>query len=144
MLLTRKESLRASYARKLKAEGRWTSFSTKQKAGHVRVATTPRKPLKKVSRSQRGRMERYFPIRTAWLDRPENAVCAICLCLGLEPARATEVHHARGRNGPLLFDTRFFIPSCRAHREWPHLHPREARTLGLLAGPVEWGVSVPR
>lgn len=94
------------------------------------------KPLKKVSKAQRRRLKGYFEARDEYLA--QYPVCGICLVRGLTPMAATEVHHARGRVGSLLIDTRFFVPSCRPCREWPHENPKEARALGVLAGPAEW------
>lgn len=143
MPLNRKVSMRDAYAAKLRTEGRYTSFRRKQTGSSSRVLPCRGKPLKKISRSQRERLKRYFAIRNEWLSLPENAVCAICLVRGMNPAPATECHHSRGRAGKLLFDTRFWRSSCRNCREWPHENPREARELGILASPVEWNVSVP-
>lgn len=98
----------------------------------------PRKgALKKVSKKQSGRLARYYPIRDAFLA--ENRVCEICSARGAPVNEATEVHHLRGRLGSLLFDTRGFVPSCFSCRTWPHDHPREAREIGLLAIPRDWG-----
>lgn len=138
--LKRKESLRDSYAKKLKAEGRFTSFEKRNKCGHIRVIAKKRKPLKKQSRSQRERLKKYFPIRNEFLAQPENQYCSACGTRGIfPPRRATEVHHSRSRNGDLLFDTRFFIATDWECGRWIHDHPREARELGLLAPANEWG-----
>jgi hypothetical protein len=96
-----------------------------------------RKPLRKVSKSQARRLSKYYPIAAAFLAT--HPACAICLVRGQSARPATEVHHIRGRSGPLLFDTRFFCASCRACRLWPHDHKKEARALGVLAERNEWG-----
>lgn len=129
--LRRRSSLRDAYANKCRERG---IFFQKLE----RAEMTRRKPLKKESKRQRRRLAEYYEVRAEWLRRPENATCSICPCRGLRPMAATEVHHARGRAGGLLFDTRFFIASCRDCREWPHANARLARELGLLASAAEW------
>lgn len=101
-----------------------------------------RTPLRKVSKKQAAQMRKYYGVRRAFLIA--NPACQICPCRGMKPAPATEVHHQRGRSGSLLCDTRGFIASCRSCREWPHENTAVARELGLLASPVEWGVSFDR
>lgn len=98
----------------------------------------PRKPLKKVSKSQSRRLREYYAVRNAYLA--EHPACAICLLLDQVPAPAVEVHHTRGRAGRLLADARFFAPSCRKCRDVPHDNPRWAREVGLLAPAAQWNV----
>ena len=51
---------------------------------------------------------------------------------------ASEVHHKRGRLGPLLVDKRYWLAvSAQGHR-WIHEHPEEARRRGWLAKPGQW------
>lgn len=134
-MLRRKCSLRDSYARKLRFTGKvWN--------GPPRSTLKRGKPLKKISKSQRNRLKDYYQIRNEYLL--QFPACAICLCRGLTPAPATEVHHMFGRNGSLLTDTRGFVSSCRGCREWPHDNAREARALGILGEPWEWGVPIDR
>jgi len=98
-----------------------------------------RTALKPKSKKQIARDLDYLKIRVPYLLK--NPWCRVCSHLGIRK-RATEIHHLRGRNGPLLFDTRFFASTCRGHRMWPHDNPIEARAAGLLASGSEWGVSV--
>lgn len=130
-LLQRKRSLREAYADKLRERGQF--YSTLKRAYINRG-----KPLKKASKSQRRKLSKYIPIRDEFLR--QNSSCQICPCRGRRPNRATEVHHSRGRIGRLMCDTRFFVASCRDCREWPHEHPNEARSLGLLASARDWNV----
>jgi len=46
--------------------------------------------------------------------------------------QADEIHHGRGRVGPMLNDQRYWWYLCRAHHRYLHDHAREARKLGLL------------
>ncbi len=100
----------------------------------------PRKELKPQSDKRAKETRKYYRIRNEWLQKPQNAACGICLVLDQRPAPATEVHHSRGRNGRLLCDTRFYIPSCRGCRLVPHERPEWAREMGILASASEWGV----
>lgn len=141
--MKRKQSLRTAYAEKMRAAGKFTSFKPAAKNRPQKR----RKPLKKISRAQATRLARYKPIARAFIDecRENGIACLICMAREIEPPRQpTEVHHKFGRNGPLLFDRRGFIPSCRACREWPHDNGKTARTLGLLGEAHEWGVPIDR
>lgn len=140
--LRRKCSIRDGYLRKLREQG--TRYVPKKVHAHGTwkvTVFTKRKPFKKITKSHRKKLRTYFAVSSDFLALPENEWCLICRKLAYEfPGRATEVHHFRGRIGRLLTDTRFFIPSCRAHRDFPHAEPALARSLGLLASPVEWNV----
>ena len=41
------------------------------------------------------------------------------------------IHHAKGRNGSLLTDKRYFKPLCRAHHNWVHKNTKKAIEIGL-------------
>ena len=43
---------------------------------------------------------------------------------------STDVHHMKGRIGPLLTDTKFFLAVCRSCHTWIEEHPKEAKELG--------------
>lgn len=45
---------------------------------------------------------------------------------------ATEIHHVRGRYGPMLNDTRYWIAICDDCHKYLHEHANEARKLGVL------------
>lgn len=49
------------------------------------------------------------------------------ICTG----KATELHHAGGRVGNLLTDTRYFKALCHACHVWAELNPKEAKEMGL-------------
>lgn len=134
-MLKRRMSLRESYARKQ----RYAAYEGKTSP---RASLKRSKPLKKISKSQRNRLAAYKEVRIEYLKK--FPACAICLCRGMTPAPATEVHHMFGRNSSLLCDTRGFVPSCRGCRDFPHEHPKEARALGILREPWEWGVPIDR
>jgi len=125
--------MRDAYANKCRDRGQF--FSTLNK-----TAMKKGTPLKKVSKSQRRKLKTYFEVRNEFLR--DNPACLICVVRGLTPAPATEVHHLFGRSNSLLCDVRGFCPSCKSCREWPHANPKEARELGLLGEPWEWGVPI--
>ena len=108
----------------------------------IEAKAKPRKPLKKISKSQRRRLAEYYPIQSAFLRA--NPMCLCCEIRrnhgeNILQQPATEVHHKRGRVGALLTDTRFFIPTCyQCGRNWIHNNPTRARQLNLLSSAVEW------
>lgn len=100
-----------------------------------------RTPLAKKSDKQKERDAKYSRIAKAWLALPGNEWCKICIARGKKPNPATEVHHRNGRAGELLFDTRYFVPSCYPCRLWPHDNSKQARELGLLGTFFEWNTT---
>lgn len=129
--LNRSKSMRQAYAEKCRKEGRYDSL-------HGKGPPKPRKPLKKQSAARAREMRLYYEERVQFLLRPENLLCAVCRLLGEDPMAAVEVHHARGRVNKLLRDQRFWVGTCRAHRETPHLRPAWAREMGILSSATEF------
>lgn len=95
-----------------------------------------RKPIKQRSSKQAQRDAKYAPISKAHLAA--FPWCGICAVRDRGQVPATEIHHARGRAGSLLFDRRFFVSSCFECRMWPHENPEAARALGVLASATDW------
>ncbi len=127
--MKRRTSLKDSYLRKLKREGIKHTWNRK---GQLKR----KKPLKKMSRSRRNRLKQYYPIQQEFLARPENKLCAICRVRrehgeNIRQLPSTEVHHLAGRGKQLLFDTRFWAPSCFRCRMFPHDNPKKAEEWGL-------------
>ena len=58
-------------------------------------------------------------------------------CAGCGGA-ATEVHHVRGRVGPLLLDTTHWLAMCAGCHRWAHENINEARERNLIAQPGDW------
>lgn len=134
--LKRNTSLRESFLRKLKREGTKYIWS---RTGDLKR----KKPLKKVSKSYRNRLRVYYPLSQEFLVA--NPLCHICEARqrageDIQVNAATEIHHKRGRCGRLLTWVPGFVASCRACRDFPHLNPRKARDLGVLASATEWNV----
>lgn len=135
--LKRRVSLRDSYLKKLKENGTRFLFAGKGKLSRKR-------PMKKVSRSQRTRLQHYYVLSTEFLKRDENRLCQICTRRreageNIVINAATEVHHFAGRNGRLLCYVPYFIASCYQCRLWPHEHPAKSREMRLLAPANLWG-----
>jgi hypothetical protein len=80
--------------------------------------------IKPVSDKQADRNEVYMGIRNMFLKF--NPRCCVHL-----HCRATQVHHAKGRIGDLLYDVRYFKGVCDAGHHWIELHPEEAKELGF-------------
>lgn len=130
------------------------------------AASSKPKGMRRISKKREKAMrEDYFPANKAFLERPENRYCLICICRSINAtwteakdimrlplarrehvlhesgavlAQATEVHHQRGRIGRLLAFVPLFIPSCRGCREWPHVHRVRARELDLVASATDY------
>jgi hypothetical protein len=104
----------------------------KRKARVGKAAGMPRR-----SDGEALRMAVYWPIASLFLKN--NQMCRGCPDLHGGSGFATEVHHQRGRDGLLLFDTRFFVPLCGQCHQEVHAAPDRAKELGLLAYPGHWG-----
>ena len=53
-------------------------------------------------------------------------------------AKLNEVHHKRGRLGPLLRDQRHWMAISKQGHRWVHAHPKEARARGWLCEAGLW------
>lgn len=99
-------------------------------------------PLKKVSRKQKTRLDKYMDARRAFIEELENydsslrcQVCSDLVCSGRSMVTlrvGTEVHHMKGRVGSLLWNQDFFLWVCRVHHDQIHQNPKEARKNGWL------------
>ena len=81
--------------------------------------------VKARSGTEEQRMAVYRPIADMYLT-----LHPVCECGCWKPAR--EVHHKRGRDGLLLFDSRHFLAVCRVHHRRIHDNPAEAMRLGFM------------
>lgn len=129
--LKRRESMRDSYARRMRAAGKIGGLK-------ARGALIRKRPPKKISNAKQLANDRYYPLQREFLARPENQWCAICQARrdageNIQVNIATEVHHWAGRTGRLLCYVPYFRPSCFFCRTWPHDHKRRAREIGVLA-----------
>jgi hypothetical protein len=76
----------------------------------------------------------YAKVRADYLR--ENRWCKVALLLPGpgrgELVEATQVHHSRGKLGPLLIDTRFFVAVSAASHDWIERNKNDARRYGFL------------
>jgi hypothetical protein len=79
--------------------------------------------------TKRAKQEReYLKIRRSLLlSSPACQAHLPNICTG----QATDVHHMKGRIGPLLTDPEHFLLVCRSCHQWIELHPKEAKELGF-------------
>jgi hypothetical protein len=71
---------------------------------------TVKRPIKKVSDKMKSLLQLYNKLRVPWMKYKKCKVC--------KKKDAEDVHHMRGRTGPLLLDTTWWLPVCReCHRK---------------------------
>jgi hypothetical protein len=129
--MKRKESMRDSYARRLK-EGLVGKKAVSTPPKRLRPAgghsELKRVPLRKVSARRQKEQKVYTDRRNTFMA--ENPTCMARL-EGCE-AMATECHHSRGRAGKNYTDTSTFKALCGNCHHLVHAFPNKARELGLL------------
>jgi hypothetical protein len=81
--------------------------------------------VRAVSPKQARRLREYAQLRAAFLVA--NPRCGFPSC----DQPATDVHHRRGRIGPLLLDVAKWTAICRPHHSWVTEHPEAAVELGI-------------
>lgn len=69
-----------------------------------------KKPINKSSAKNEARKLLYTPVRNKFLRENPKCLAKLEGCT----KEATDVHHKKGREGDLLIDTKFFLPSCRS------------------------------
>jgi hypothetical protein len=77
---------------------------------------------------------------TAYVKQKKRFLAVHKYCARYSWAHSTQIHHVRGKLGPLLTDERFWLPVSFAGHRWIHDHPDEARAKGLLAAIGEWNM----
>lgn len=94
--------------------------------------------VKSRSASEGVRMAVYGGIRETFLML--HRFCQACPIVKTDKAThdqlyrtpSTQIHHQRGRDGLLLFDTRHFLACCAECHRFIHDNPAKAMQLGLL------------
>jgi hypothetical protein len=89
------------------------------------------KAVNAISKSRRPALDVYRKESKAWLITNSQ-------CEGCRRAKATEVHHRRGRIHGLLLDKRHWVALCKHCHDFVHRHPQAAREAGLLCQLGEW------
>lgn len=84
-----------------------------------------RSRLSPISAKRKERMKAYKLLREAFLE--VNPVCQVC-----GEAKATDIHHRRGRFGSRLNDTDNWLALCRFCHRLVHDNPKWAYEQGHL------------
>ena len=84
-----------------------------------------RSPLRRTSTKRAKQLKEYFKLRADYLE--EHRLCGVC-----KTAKATDIHHRKGRTGARLNDTTFFVAVCRQCHDEIHHNPKWAYETGLL------------
>jgi hypothetical protein len=101
--------------------------------------------------SKRGaRLREYYKVRakifvrTAW-ENPLTVYCPVMAAIGIgtgnERIAVDQVHHKRGRLGPLLIDERHWLAVSQKGHDLIHANPVLARAHGWLCAPGQWNTS---
>jgi hypothetical protein len=80
----------------------------------------------------------YLRLRAIFLGRPKNRICPVLVWLEKKLVRTREIHHMRGRLGPLLLDQRFWLATSKKGHKWIHANPDAAREQGWLCAVGDW------
>lgn len=67
----------------------------------------------KVSEKRMKQLNEYTEVREMFLNMEPNHFCQVDGCRN----QATEIHHAKGKEGVLLLDTVYFLAVCRTCHE---------------------------
>lgn len=88
-----------------------------------------RTPIRRVSPKQSKLLRQYAKQRKAFLEA--HPWCEVCTEPGDRRARATDIHHKKGRGKYLLDESTWLAVSREGHR-WIHDHPKQAAELGYI------------
>ena len=97
----------------------------------IRRVTRP-KPISEKRRRDSAEYERKKRIFLR-----EHPFCGCSEC----SKRSKDLHHSRGRAGPLYLDERYWLALCREHHDVCRDDPDRARKLGILCAKGKWGRS---
>jgi hypothetical protein len=92
------------------------------------VSKTKQSPsyrIKSVSTKKLSELKEYRVVRDWYLDT--HKVCEHPECSN----PSEDLHHAKGRVGSLLTDTRYFKALCRKCHRWVEENPTDAKSMGL-------------
>lgn len=89
------------------------------------------KRIRRVSIKKAADLKEYYALRSRFLENVD--LCEIC-----HTDRPVEIHHRRGRVGPLLTDLRHLMATCKKCHQWLHENIEEARTLGYICEKGLW------
>lgn len=116
------------------------------KAYPKQVRPPKSKPATKKRPSDSSRQRQYRKDAEAFIKKWPMCACHVDL-LKYEGVKcsedSSEVHHMRGRLGPLLLDQRFWVPVCRKAHAWIDANRKKARQYGWLCQKGEWNSMPP-
>lgn len=92
------------------------------------------KRIRRVSIKKAADLKEYYAMRARFLANVD--LCEVC-----NTERPVEIHHRRGRVGPLLTDLRHLLATCHRCHKWLHENIEEARTLGYICEKGLWNTS---
>lgn len=93
-----------------------------QSRGNKQEIKVTRKPIRKVSKKQAGKIRDYLKVRLVFMN--DNPFCAVC------GKSATDVHHRKGKIGELLTVARHFLAVCRSCHTQIEENPEWAKEQG--------------
>ena len=103
-----------------RTDAKWTESQAKAKG-------KKKKRISPLSAKQEARLAKYRPIRDKYLK--EHTECEVYDC----NKSSTNIHHKKGREGSLLWDTEFFLACCETcHPKRIHENPEWAYEHGYL------------
>lgn len=113
----------------------------RSKKGHPKalwVSTYP-KQVQEGQRERKDREQRLYQ-QEARQFKKEHPWCQCCplLRMGKAVRRTKDIHHLRGRLGPLLRDKRYWMSACRPCHDFLHANPQAARNWGMMANTGQW------
>lgn len=88
------------------------------------------KHIKKVSSKREAENQVYSQLRKVFLSKPENKWCPVMLQLKNKKVRATTVHHAKGRRGKMLLNTKYWVALSMEGHDYVEKHPSWAKENG--------------
>lgn len=118
----------------------WVLVREKLDRGKAKPPLKMRRWLPAMSKKRRSECAKYGPRRRRFLVM--FPACDARVLPGCRK-RSEDVHHTRGRAGPLLLDERFWMPVCRHCHDWIRANVPEARARGFLCQEGQWNVPVP-
>lgn len=114
----------------------------KKKWGKALWTTLPgRRPPRRPRRQDPSAVRRYRIEARAWIAqlRSIGTRCPVVETILGERLLVDQVHHVRGRLGPLLLDKRYWLAVSGPGHWWIGRNPAEAAKRGWLARKGEWG-----
>jgi hypothetical protein len=107
--------------------------------GRLYSGRKTRKPISQKSKAQRGKDAEYQKAKSEWWPSVRGQHCPVMLAIFKRLVLVTpKPHHMRGRLGPLLCDTQYWLAVSREGHDWIHRNIAEARKRKWYAEPGEW------